>query len=236
MFGGKNGAGVYQLIINLMPPHDTYIEPFLGSGAVMRRKAPAVRSIGIDLDRLAIDGFEASYPAELLRTDALSWLRYFTPTDRTVIYCDPPYVHSTRTGHDRYKYEMTDDDHRQLLGILRTVACQVLLSGYRNSLYEELLHDWRSVAFQAMTRGGVRTETVWMNFEPADVHYHTYAGKDFGDRQRIKRKAERWAARYQVLPPAERQAVMAAMLSTDLTIPDLGKSKVTMPDGSCCPS
>ena len=38
--GGKAGAGVYQTIINLMPPHDVYIEPFLGGGAVMRLKRP----------------------------------------------------------------------------------------------------------------------------------------------------------------------------------------------------
>lgn len=31
--GGKNGSGVYQAIINLLPPHDTYIEGFLGTGA-----------------------------------------------------------------------------------------------------------------------------------------------------------------------------------------------------------
>ena len=36
--GGKNGAGIYQRIINHMPPHKTYIEAFLGSGAVLRNK------------------------------------------------------------------------------------------------------------------------------------------------------------------------------------------------------
>ncbi|MGJ8626091.1 MAG: hypothetical protein ACSHXB_03935 [Sulfitobacter sp.] len=36
--GGKNGGGAYQRIINHMPPHRFYIEPFLGSGAVLRNK------------------------------------------------------------------------------------------------------------------------------------------------------------------------------------------------------
>jgi DNA adenine methylase len=48
--GGKNGAGVAQRIVNLAPPHHTYIEPFLGSGAVMRLKRPARLNIGVDLD------------------------------------------------------------------------------------------------------------------------------------------------------------------------------------------
>src|SRR5216684_1286815 len=48
--GGKNGAGVYQRIISLMPPHRVYIEPFLGGGAVWRLKLPAAVNIGLDLD------------------------------------------------------------------------------------------------------------------------------------------------------------------------------------------
>lgn len=39
--GGKAAAGVYQRIINLMPPHSLYIEPFLGGGAIMKLKKPA---------------------------------------------------------------------------------------------------------------------------------------------------------------------------------------------------
>lgn len=58
--GGKNGAGVYQTIINLMPPHETYIEPFLGGGAIMRLKRPAPLNIGTDLVASAVSAMEAS--------------------------------------------------------------------------------------------------------------------------------------------------------------------------------
>jgi site-specific DNA-adenine methylase len=34
--GGKNSDGTYQFIINHIPPHETYIEGFLGSGAIIR--------------------------------------------------------------------------------------------------------------------------------------------------------------------------------------------------------
>ena len=37
--GGK--GGVYQRLINLIPPHDVYIENHLGGGAVIRKKYPA---------------------------------------------------------------------------------------------------------------------------------------------------------------------------------------------------
>lgn len=56
--GGKNGAGVYQTIINHLPPHETYIEPFLGGGAILRLKRPAAVNIGIDRDPAVIAGFE----------------------------------------------------------------------------------------------------------------------------------------------------------------------------------
>jgi site-specific DNA-adenine methylase len=43
--GGKNGSGVYQQIINQIPPHEIYVEPFLGGGAILRMKKPAAKSI-----------------------------------------------------------------------------------------------------------------------------------------------------------------------------------------------
>ncbi|EQD49465.1 phage DNA methylase, partial [mine drainage metagenome] len=47
-FGSKATSGLCQPIIALMPPHDTYIESHLGGGAIMKRKPPALRNIGID--------------------------------------------------------------------------------------------------------------------------------------------------------------------------------------------
>lgn len=48
--GGKGENGVFQRLINLMPPHEVYIETHLGGGAVMRNKRPARRNIGIEID------------------------------------------------------------------------------------------------------------------------------------------------------------------------------------------
>jgi DNA adenine methylase len=46
--GGK--GGVYQKLINIMPPHEVYIETHLGGGAIMRNKRPAKINIGIEID------------------------------------------------------------------------------------------------------------------------------------------------------------------------------------------
>ena len=56
--GSKATSGLCQAIISMMPPHATYIETHLGGGAIMKRKAPATRNIGIDLDSKSIGEFE----------------------------------------------------------------------------------------------------------------------------------------------------------------------------------
>ncbi len=212
--GAKGGSGVYQAIVNVMPPHDTYIEAFLGTGGIMKRKAPAMRSIGVDLNPECIDAFD--YPAaELYQADALTFLKDFDYQGQTLVYCDPPYLHATRTSQARYQHEMSDDDHKQLLNTLLSLPenVRVIVSGYRSSMYDDTLTHWWSKDFQAMSRGGVRTETIWCNFEPSNVHYHTFAGENRTERQRIKRKAQRWAKNFEALPRPERQAVLSAILS-----------------------
>ena len=62
---------------------------------------------------------------------------------------------------------------------------------------------------QRETRAGQATESVWCNFdEPRDLHDARFVGKNFTDRQRIQRKAKRWADRLLSMAPGERAAVL----------------------------
>jgi len=213
--GSKRGAGVYQAIISQFPPHDLYIEPFLGTGAIMRLKPPAPHSIGIDLLPYCIDSYvhAAGESLELICGDGMATIaKYRYGGSRTLIYCDPPYLLSTRTSKNRYVHDFTEADHIRLLQALRASTCSIAISGYPSQLYDDWLSPWRTVTFQAMTRGGVRTEKLWMNY-PAIPHWHTYAGRNFTDRQRIKRKAARWAADFAHIPPGERLAILAVLLA-----------------------
>jgi hypothetical protein len=74
--GGKNHGSSYPRIINQIPPHHTYIEPFAGSAAIRRLMRPSPRSILIDLDPGALGRLTEVVPpnTELLHTDALAWL------------------------------------------------------------------------------------------------------------------------------------------------------------------
>lgn len=214
-FGSKAASGLFQNIIAMMPPHDTYIETHLGGGTVMKKKPPAVNNIGIDIDPEALFNFDCAYPVHLVNCCAHHFLTRYDYTGTELIYCDPPYLAETRTSRRKYRFEYTKQDHVTLLELLKSLPCHIILSGYPSLLYDDLLGDWRSIELQAMTRGGPRTEKLWFNYDIDRTYWASYAGKNFTDRQRIKRKAQRWGQKYRALPNAERLAVLAAIMEEE---------------------
>lgn len=214
-FGSKATSGLCQAIIALMPPHDTYIETHLGGGAIMKRKPPALTNIGIDLNARTLSRFEGTYPVQLVHGCAHQFLKEFDFYGRELVYCDPPYLHSTRTSDRRYRFDYIEQNHIELLSLLKQLPCPVMISGYPSALYDDTLSDWRNLEVQVMNQAGVRTEKIWFNFTPDRVHWVSHTGKNFTDRQRIKRKAASWGQRYQALPPGERLAVLAALMAVE---------------------
>ena len=88
--------------------------------------------------------------------------------ENVLIYCDPPYVLSSRSGGKRqYRHEMSNADHEQLLAVLKAHRGPVLLSGYPSELYDRALRGWiRETATVTDHLGRRRQEALWMNFEP----------------------------------------------------------------------
>ena len=152
-FGSKATSGLYQAIISIMPPHDTYIETHLGGGAIMRRNPPSLKSIGVDIDPSPIREFECSYPVDLINVCAHEFLQSYDYTGNELIYSDPPYLASTRTSKRKYRFEYTDEFHRELLELLKTLPCNIIVSGYSSSLYDKLLPDWNTIELQVMNQG-----------------------------------------------------------------------------------
>lgn len=93
-----------------------------------------------------------------------------THSPQTLVFCDPPYLHSTRTTLGVYRFEMEDQDHRDLLDILLASPAKVMLSGYRNPIYDDALGEWnradKDVANHASQRKSKsrRVESLWKNF------------------------------------------------------------------------
>ena len=181
----------------------------------MRRKPGALRSIGIDLNGLALSRFSCDYPVELVHGCCHEWLANFEFDGTELVYSDPPYLHSARKSRRRYRFDYDDGDHEALLALLRGLPCAVMVSGYPSALYDGLLEGWRSASVQVMNQAGAVTEKVWFNFEPDRAHWASFAGRNFTDRQRIKRKAASWGRRYAAMPPGERLAVLAAVMAVE---------------------
>lgn len=224
--GGKNGGGAYQTVINQIPPHRVYIEPFLGSGAVMRHKRPALINIGLDINPEVVaafgcasgvvdtSGFNRRQPKiELATVDALEYLASYKFAGDEFLYCDPPYLLSTRSRKQIYLRELSDSDHKRLLELLKSIPAAVAIAGYWSKLYARELRRWRFITYESMTRGGRKaTEYLWMNYpEPTALHDYRYLGSDRTERQRIKRKCARWEGKLERMPLLERQALLATI-------------------------
>lgn len=107
--------------------------------------------------------------------DAMAVLAHHDAPD-TLHYCDPPYVHSTRSTKVRgvvfqgrasgkaYRHELDDDGHRAFASAVHGLEGMVIVSGYPCQLYNELFGDWERFEREAYADGArARTEVVWLN-------------------------------------------------------------------------
>lgn len=88
-------------------------------------------------------------------------------SEETLFYIDPPYPNRTRGERwagNAYKYEMSDNDHRELGQMLNNVRGMVVISSYPNELYDEMFTGWRRVEKQAKADGARdRVEVLWIS-------------------------------------------------------------------------
>lgn len=220
--GGKGKC--YQRLINLMPPHQTYIETHLGGGAVMRNKKAAQKNIGVDADAKVIQRWQTEFPGlcDLHHIDAVTFLEGYSFEGQELIYVDPPYVPETRRRTKVYRCDYSQEDHIRLLRCLALLPCKVMLSGYDSDLYNQVLFGWRKVSFQAKTHVGMREETVWMNYEePSRLHDTRYRGDTFRERQAIQRRQARLRARIQSLAPAEQHELLQWMQESCVNVAEV---------------
>jgi DNA adenine methylase len=102
--------------------------------------------------------------------DGLEVIRAYGRDPKNLLYVDPPYLGSTRTGStDGYALEMrSEDQHRALAEVLVECKAMVLLSGYASPLYDDLFEGWERHEFATWTGQGnsraARTEVAWANY------------------------------------------------------------------------
>jgi DNA adenine methylase len=92
---------------------------------------------------------------------------------KTLFYCDPPYLHDTRSTTGEYHFEMSVEQHLELLEVLSRIQGKFMLSGYPSELYQEWKEKfgWRryDCRIDNKAAGGktkeIKTECLWCNFE-----------------------------------------------------------------------
>lgn len=224
-YGGKSGSGVYQAIINEIPPHQVYIEPFLGKGAILRYKKPApILNIGCELDQQLINDYWLPNinidNIKVICKNGIDYLRdagqgdfFLNLLKKVFVYADPPYIIKTRNcPRNRYKFEFTEQDHINFLTVVTRLPFNIAISCYDNDLYAQMLKNWRKIYFKAQTRRYTATETIYMNYAPpTELHDYTYLGKTFRERERIRKKLNRHVEGLKRLPIFERNAIIEAI-------------------------
>jgi hypothetical protein len=218
--GAKRGSGVWQRIISEMPPHTVYAEPFAGTGHIGHTKKSALKNYFIDIDPAA-PVFKAMCPDKRYHAyivgDGAQWIlsHKTTMTADWLLYVDPPYLSDVRScKKDYYKHEFkTNFQHWYLLSSLLTVPAKVMISGYDSPLYDRILKGWRKIYIPTVKRSGARSiEVVWMNF-PEGIAFHDvrFLGKNYRERERIKRKKNRWVGRLKKMDRIDKAVLIDAL-------------------------
>lgn len=151
-----------------------------------------------------------------------------------VVYADPPYLKETRlTNKNLYKHELFEPDHVELLKLFLSITgitgdrsgkilslnptmqdhpkIKIMISAYENDLYNSMLNTWNKIYYYSKLRTGKKVkETLYLNFknDSGILHDYNYLGKDFRERERIKRKISRHVNRLKRLNNFEKNAII----------------------------
>ncbi|WP_188878558.1 DNA adenine methylase [Halarchaeum nitratireducens] len=100
--------------------------------------------------------------------DAIDVIQTYGDSEDALIYCDPPYPHDSRSQGTTttYRYEMSDEEHKDLANVLHEVEAKVAISSYQCDLTEELYGDWNRIDIKktSHTSKETREESLWTNY------------------------------------------------------------------------
>lgn len=113
--------------------------------------------------------------AEVIRSNfQITNLDYSKCIDRldfqnAFFYVDPPYPLECRKSSNDYKYEFSEEQHRELAKRLHSIEGKAMISSYDCFLMQELYEDWYKIKFP-VKKNNIRSsevqEVIWMNYEP----------------------------------------------------------------------
>jgi DNA adenine methylase len=234
--GGKNGSGVYQQIINQIPPHKIFISGFAGNCGVLANKLPAsMANIAIDVDVKITDAWSRIKNIETINQDCITFINDYlrvtllfntTSFKDIFIFLDPPYLKQVRAGNKNlYRYTMdSEPEHEKLLQAALTWPVKIMFTHYPCELYDKILNNWRVKDIKAMSHIGLRTERLYMNYpESSELHDYRYLGEDFRERELYKKMRSNMVNKFKRMNDLERNMIIEALNTAGLIHkPDTG--------------
>ena len=227
--GSKSASGVIQRILNNIPEHDIFVDMCAGSGAVGFAALKLLESTVIMCEKYqpVFQQLEQK-KQELPMLPGRLYLKHIDSIDfyfdrmidgntfeRTIFYIDPPYLKMTRrSSRNLYGVEWNENDHLYMLNLVNRLkektGSDIMINHYDCDLYRDQLKGWFTEEYTTMTRGGATKDKLWMSYDITKRKLATtsFLGKNFSDRQRIKRRKESFLKKLKNMPLHERQAIL----------------------------
>ena len=105
--------------------------------------------------------------------ECADWREILTSYDgpNTLFYCDPPYLDRCRQTPNMYTRELAaPSEHEELLQALRVVDGAVVISGYDDPMYNEMLAEWPLHRKVISCIGNTnRVEYLWVSTQQIDL-------------------------------------------------------------------
>lgn len=137
-----------------------------------------------------------------------------------VFYLDPPYPHKTRLSLHRYPNDLDNQGHERLLKAVLNIDKPILISSYKNDLYDYYLKDWNTIQFNSQTRSGKSAvETVYYNYDtPKQLHDYSFFGNNYKEREQFKLKSQRMVSKFKNMSAVERNFYINALAQNGIVI------------------
>lgn len=219
--GNKDFSNVIHFLVNRLPKSKRYFSLFYGAGgleqSIYTRDAKFIcAEINPDNKK-----FENSPLATIEYSDYKDLIEDNVFTSEDFVFADPPYIFSTRsTGKKYYKYEFTIPEHIEFLNYMISLPCKIMITHPEHDLYNKMLLGWRREDLNYMTRNGWFKDSIWMNYDPGAIELLNYEclGRDFTDRQRIKRQRKNVIQKFKAFDPHIRNAIVKELKNEEIIL------------------
>jgi DNA adenine methylase len=136
------------------------------NSTIRRKMSKSVSDYLSVVDRLE-DIHQRLSKVTVLNRDGIELIEKYN-NENCLIYCDPPYHHDTRTSA-RYKEDMDNETQIKFLESVNNSNSKILISGYKNDVYNSYLKNWEEINFEVKTMSGtfekkIKIENLWKNY------------------------------------------------------------------------